>query len=94
MSVSAVFYQLVCHIKGCIKIFSLIKSQDRRKFLMGKRLGDIYRSNLADQDLCVLRNRYSSQFGDNGSRLSYDLGIYGAGFSKDDLADFIQFFII
>ena len=61
---------------------------------MGKRLGNIYRSNLTDEDLCILWYRYTGKLSDNGSRLSYDLGIYCAGFCKDDLADFVKLFVV
>ena len=61
---------------------------------MGKRLRDIHRSNLADKNFCGFWNRDSGQLSDHRSGLTNDLGIYGAGFSKDDLADFVQFFTI
>ena len=94
VSVSAVLYQLVCHVKSSIKVFRFVESQNRRKFLMSKWLRDIHRSHLADKNLGIFRNRNSGKLSDHGSWLSNDPGIYGAGLCKDDLADFVQFFAV
>ena len=61
---------------------------------MSKWLRDIYRGNLADEDLGILWNRNACKLSDYVSRLSNDLSVYGAGLCKDNLADFIQFFVI
>ena len=58
---------------------------------MSKRLGDIHRRHLADQNLCLRRHLEACQLRDRGRFLSYDLRVYRACFRQKYFAHLIQF---
>ena len=75
MAIAAVCYQALRLIQSLVKGLCLVHSQYRRQLLMGKLLADIYRLNLADDNLCINRNIHTCQLCDGVCRLSYDLCI-------------------
>ena len=75
MAVAAVCYQTLCLIQSLVKGLSLVHSQYTRQLFVSKLLADIYRLNLADDNLCINRNIHTCQLCDGVCRLSYDLCI-------------------
>ena len=89
MAVASVCHQTLCLIQSLVKRLSLVHSQYRRQFLMGKLFADIHRLNFANQNLGILRNLNACQLGNGCRLLSHNLGVQGAVYN-DGLADLIN----
>ena len=89
MAVTTIRNQTLCFCDGLVKILGFIHCQNRRQFLMCELFTDIYRLNLTDQDLGILRNGNTSHLRNLESALAYNLRVQGT-IDEDCLSYFLD----